>query len=628
VLLTASELPAPDFSRSVSTLRVTHLVKSGGHSRRVTLQPYHDRVRESITARLSAEEQRARHQRLAIALELSGERDLERLAAHLRDAGERERAADVMFEAAEQAAHKTAFSRAARLYRETLGLLADDHARRSVILARLGDALAHSGRGPQAASAYREALPGHRGPDQRVLQRKIAEQLLRSGRSDEGLAAIAELARAGGMELASSPRRAILRFLVMRARIAMRGYRFALRDERDVPATDLARIDTAWALAEALSFSDFAQGALFHATGTLASLDAGEPRRLVRAFIGEAINLSVEGRRAERRYGRAIAILDELLTKVDDPELHAAARAARGLIALAEGRFTDALDAATAAEDAYRAAGSRNRFQMTGAQSMGVWSLSMLGRVRDATGRIPELLRDARDRADLHSETTLSLSTAYWIPLLADRPDDAMALIDDALSHWSKRSMQLQHLHGLHARINVALYRGDGADAFDELEQAWPAIERSMLLRHELTRTRAWELRGRAALAAAAAAAGDGDATRPAALRVARKAARALREVRTLGAPGLVALQEAGLAAVAGDRDRAAAGLERTLADLAELNQWRRSVRWALGQLRGGTDGAAEERAAVDEIAMEGARAPERFLRMFVPWLPTRALTP
>src|SRR5690606_17423775 len=166
VLLTAAEMPAQEFARCVSILRVSHLIKSGSNPRRGTLQHYHDRVRESITARLSEDEKRERHRRLAIALELVGDRDLERLGAHLRGAGDLDRAAAAICRAGDQAMAKTAFARAARLYEETLELLDSTHPRRFEIFAKLGDALAHAGRGPDAAGAYRKALPGYRGPDQ------------------------------------------------------------------------------------------------------------------------------------------------------------------------------------------------------------------------------------------------------------------------------------------------------------------------------------------------------------------------------------------------------------------------------------------------------------------------------
>jgi hypothetical protein len=133
-----------------------------------------------------------------------------------------------------------------------------------------------------------------------------------------------------------------------------------------------------------------------------------------------------------------------------------------------------------------------------------------------------------------------------------------------------------------------------------------------MLLRHELTSTRAWELRGRAALAAAHQGAGAP------AIRVARQAERALRRVTTVGAAGLCGLQRAGLAYLAGDRSGAAAHLERALRELADMQQWRRSAQWALGHLR---DDETAVEAAQREIAEEGASVPIRFLAMYLPWL-------
>ncbi len=615
VFLAASELPAEQFARCVSSLRVSHLVKAGGNPRRVTLQHYHDRVRESVTTRLSDEDRAARHRRLAVALELTAEPDLERLGAHLLGAGERGRAIDVLARAADDAADKTAFGRAARLYQQTLELVEPEDSRRFELQQKLGDALATIGRGLDAAAAYRAALPGVTGASKLVLQRKVAEQLLRSGHQDEGLAAIDDLARSAGMSLAGSPRRALLRLIGQRARLAFRGYDYALRDEREVPASELARIDTAWALTEALTFSDVIQGSVFHVQAVLASLRAGEPRRLVRSFAGEVIALSIGGTRSRRRYAPALRELDSLLDILDEPDMRAFGRLATGMVALQEGRFGDALGYARAAEEGYRAISAGNQFQVTGAQVMQVWALSLLGRMRDALARVPDLLRDARDRSDQYTATTLSVSTGYYAPLLADDPDAARELIDDAVSAWSRRSVQVQHIHGMYARMMVELYHGDTAAAFAGVEEAWGDVRRSLILRHELLKTRLWDLRGRAALAHAHR---TGDRM---ARAVARRSVRALRRCSTVGAAGLHAMLASGVAFDAGDRDGAAALMQQALGQLGELGAWSRSARYAAGVLVGSGDAAREGRAVLDELRAEGARDPERFVGVYVPWL-------
>src|SRR4029078_7887457 len=121
---------------------------------------------------------------------------------------------------------------------------------------KLGDALASAGRGHEAARAYQEAVAGASAAEALSVQRRAAEQLLRSGYIDEGLEAIARVLQAVGMRLAPSPHRALISLLWRRLLVRVRGLSFTERDASQVAAEELALIDITWSVAIGLAMVD------------------------------------------------------------------------------------------------------------------------------------------------------------------------------------------------------------------------------------------------------------------------------------------------------------------------------------------------------------------------------------
>src|SRR4029077_13339886 len=102
-------------------------------------------------------------------------------------------------EAARFADTQLAFDRAATFYQTALdnGDLTPDL--NAQLYRKLGDALGHAGRGRDSAQAYLKAAEcaGTEGPLERIeLTRRAAEQLLMSGNTEAGLAAIRTVLRA------------------------------------------------------------------------------------------------------------------------------------------------------------------------------------------------------------------------------------------------------------------------------------------------------------------------------------------------------------------------------------------------------------------------------------------------
>src|SRR5262249_37220447 len=157
------------------------------------------------------EARRLHHARVAEALEATGvgEQEPQQLVRHLEASGAAERAARHAERAAKLAADALAFDRAAELYRVALRLGAfDDAAGRNLQLPR-GAALAHAGRGPEAAEAYLAAAQGANAASRLFCHGRAAEHLLGSGHIERGLEALGAVLAEIGESMPRTPRRAL-----------------------------------------------------------------------------------------------------------------------------------------------------------------------------------------------------------------------------------------------------------------------------------------------------------------------------------------------------------------------------------------------------------------------------------
>lgn len=124
----ASGLEHTPFS-VLTSLRMHRLVKSSGAGLRDQLETYHDRIRETILARLPSDTRRIRHASLAFCLEASGEATADTLATHFEAGGEAEVSGKYYEIAAGESAQALAFSRAEEFYRKARTLVKHQAAR-------------------------------------------------------------------------------------------------------------------------------------------------------------------------------------------------------------------------------------------------------------------------------------------------------------------------------------------------------------------------------------------------------------------------------------------------------------------------------------------------------------------
>src|SRR5690606_30872176 len=112
----AAELAGALDVTTLTQLRNGRLIRIREGEEGEELELYHDRIRETVTARLAPDEERALHARLASLLEGRGA-DAESLAYHHRGAQQLPEAFRFTLQAARGAERALAFERAAELYR-------------------------------------------------------------------------------------------------------------------------------------------------------------------------------------------------------------------------------------------------------------------------------------------------------------------------------------------------------------------------------------------------------------------------------------------------------------------------------------------------------------------------------
>jgi tetratricopeptide (TPR) repeat protein len=604
-----------ELGRLLGALRAANLVKTTGLAATDLLETYHDRVRETVLRHLDASARRTWHGRLALAFEDLGLGELEVLAVHWRESGDAIRAADYAVRAAGEAALALAFDRAARLYRMAIELGPGVGGERRRLLVRLGETLDNAGRGAEAARAYLAAIPG--AEDALDLHRRAAENLLRSGYFDEGMAELRTVLGAVGMDVPRTPARTLALLLARRAQLRVRGLGFVERAAADIDPAVLRRVDVCWSAALGLGMIDMLTGTYFQTMNLLLALDAGEPYRIARAVAFQVPFMSVAGPSSAPRVEEALNAARALAERTAYPHALGLVHTGSGSAAYLSGRWRDALVDLDRAEVIFRERCTGVSFERRSMITVAAWTLWFLGDLRELCRRVALHVREAEERGDRYTAANLRsyLSNAVW--LIQGDPARARREADQAIGSWSKAGYHLQHFHDLLARAQIALYEGDPREAYRGLREGWPPFERSLSMRMQLVRIYMKHLRARAALGCAAVAPAEHRAEIALAIRTARE----LEREDALWAAPLAATLRAGIAAIGGDKKGALAALGRAeegfrVRDMAlfEAAALRRR-----GQLVGGAAGWEMTEAGSAWMRGQGVVDPERMTAVLIP---------
>ncbi|MEX2262537.1 MAG: protein kinase [Bryobacteraceae bacterium] len=583
---------------ALDLLRAEHLVRARSAFETEQFELYHARIGQSILAGTSMPELRVRHAALAAALEKSGRADPETLFFHFSEAGDEATAAGYAAAAAAQAWNALAFDRAARLYRNAIELHAPGE---SALRLRLADSLANAGRADQAARTYLEAAE-EAPPVQRIeLQRRASEQLLRSGQIDAGLSILRSVLHFLKMSLPETPRGALLSLISRRLYLKLRGLRFRQREAASIDALELLRIDTCRSVALGLGILDHIRGADFQARHLILALRAGEPSRVARALAFE-VGFSANGggrkrERTERLKRRAM----ELIENLGDPYAVGEMALTSGLAAYLLGEWPAAVGYFQEAEKILLERCTGVARELVSARTFLLRSYTWLGELDTLSRRLPELLKDARERGDLYAELLLMVRNSFLPHLAADNPAAAHEEARVAIGRWPQAGFHTLHYIYLCVATEIDLYSGNSASAWKRVMDAWGPLRRSLLMRVQFVRIEFPYLRAKCALAVARAGASRTEDH----LRSAERDAKTIeRESMPWGDPLAKAIR-AGLAFQRGDLDAAAELLALAEAgfDSSRMALYAAAVRRRRGQLIGGEEGHALLTAAEEWMA-------------------------
>lgn len=622
VAVQAVGLDDRDGAAAVALLRTGHLARTLRIRDRDDLEAYHDRIREVVVQGLGPEALTSHHRRIAQALAAIPGSDPEALAAHFLGGGDRARAAEYGLIAADRAAEALAFDRAARLYRLALDVRHSGDEARLAIERKLGDALANAGRGREAAEVYRQAAVGTPGAVGVELKRRAAEELLKSGHVDEGLAAIREVLAAIGMKVHTTPRRALMSAIALELYLRVRGYGFRERHATEIAPQELQRVDILWSVSAGLAVVDNIRAIAFSKRQLVEALRTGEPHRVARVLAADVCVTATPGRSSARRTRKIVAITRPLVERLGDPRLIGLLRFTEGAAAFLEGRWRDAQQLTRKAFVVLRDQCTGVWWERANAIVFELWALTWMGELAELTERLPELLAQARDRGDLYFFSNLRTGRLTMVWLAADDPGRAIAEATEAVSQWSQRETHMQHYYAWFALAQAELYRGDAAAAFARIERDYDRFRRALIFRIQSVRIEGMHLRARAAIAAAA------DSPDPESLlAIAERDARMIgREREAPWAQPLSLLELACIASARGDT-KCATDLFARAIPLFEEHAMRLEAavcRRARGQLVGGDEGRALIAEADAFLEAQHVRDPDRMTDCLVPRRPIR----
>jgi serine/threonine protein kinase len=607
-----------DEAAALATLQSELLVRTRWGDAEQMIEPYHDRIRETVVARLAEREARSVHRGLARALEATHDADPIALVDLWLGAGDAARACAYAAQAAKVAEHAFAFDRAAHYYRVLLKLGELDAAQRRALTVKLGDALRTAGMLDDAAATYLAAADGAERNEALELRRRALEQLLRSGRLEEGVVLTKQVLKEIGLRFPRSQFGALVSLLWQRTRLALRGLEFRALPPDQIDAEQVRKADVCWAVSSGLTFVDPLYGTAFQTRQLIYALAAGDPRRVAIALSLEAGFRSLPGGGARAQVERLCASAIDIARESGDLAVGGLATACAGLCHILMGEFRVGHHGVVTGERAMHADASTFRWHIDVAHNYEITSLLYLGRTRELVARVRALLRDADERGDEYLLSCLrSLrSNTSWL-VIDDVAEARSQLAEDVRRHPLTGRFRLMSYFRVLAQAQIDLYSGDGPGAWRLVSASWRELEGSRLTRIHTVFSEANYLRARAALAAAVATAADRDAL----LRDVERSARALDRQRVPWTLALATLARASAAALRGDSELAAR-MFQDAADrcaAADLALYAAVARFRRGQVIGGDDGAAACAEAAAWMRNESVAVPERLVAMLAP---------
>ncbi len=613
----AASMKQAQFRYHLGELRKALLIDTTDTSGNQRMRVYHSRLRETLVEGLTPEALRRAHLELALALETLPNENPEHLATHWREANDVDRAVKYLDKAASKAETQLAFDHAAELYRQALALAHGEDGSRHRFRLKVARALAKAGRGADAAEMY--LLAAQTAPDADALEfrRNAAFQLLTSGHIEKGLEQMQTTLAAVGIPYPSSPLRALLSALLRRLLVRLRGLDF--RDETMVQAhaDELKRIDICAAAALGLSLVDNIRGADFNSRTLLMAMRVGEPLRLLRAMCYELAFVASTGSAGWARANALMPSVDALAGRVASAEAQGWTLMARGTLQYFSGNFQQAAPYLADGERVFRDECAGMIWELDTVRFFRIVNLYFLGHLAELARLVPQHVAEACDRGNLYCATNLQLGAPHLAWLIRDDLPTARGIAAAAARAWTAQGFHLQHWYALEAETRLDLYAGRPRRALDRILTQWPALNRSMVLRVQVVRVSALQLRASACIATAEIE----PAERARLLRQAARDVKQLFAQKVRWSEGIGLLLHGSIGACRGDTDEAILKLGKAIEVFGALHMsgYEATCQHQLGRLLGGDEGRRLLEQAKNWMARESIRDPERWTATLAP---------
>ncbi|MCP4873198.1 MAG: serine/threonine-protein kinase PknK [Proteobacteria bacterium] len=469
-------------------LRAARLVRTHGPSPDSPVEPWHDRIRESVTASLPDTVRAERHAALGTALEIADSAEPHTVGQHLRLGGLVEYAFPHLLRAAEQALEARAFDRSAELYRDALDCADNADIDRADAQVGLAEALVAGGRLGEAGEAFEHAAEIAEPHLYEALMARASQAWMLGGHIQPGRDALVPIL---GPHKPLGPLASIANFVVSLIR-SLWAMNFKSVPEDQVPPEVLRRIDTLWSIASSMTLFDEQSSARIFGRHHLLAFQTGEPIRATRAQIFSAMQMcSFLPKKAD-------AVLAEVRARLDatpHPELDGFYWVTVGMVQSFAGRFAEALEHMDRGLDLLREHCAGGMFATTiGEQAAGITRLEL--------GRLGELRRTslvgaqrAVERGNF-SRGAFSAAFLSHVALADDEPERARALLEPVRERLKDHRFHQQHWLVLAAETRRDLYEGRVPEACARWMAAWPEVSESYLLYLKESAIRVRRLRG------------------------------------------------------------------------------------------------------------------------------------
>lgn len=602
---------------TVAALRAERLIRvrsSGGVER---LECYHDRVRESVADAADADTQIHVHSSLADAF-IGAQGDAEHIVFHLLQSKRTEFIFPHALRAAENAASISAFDRAAEFFgiAETYRPAASTVPLWSVQQQR-AEALSHAGRPIDAAQMLLTSADAH--PHPRPLRIEAAGLLLSSGQIRRGKEVAQRVLDDFGVLIPASQIRAVFQFVWFDLRVRMRRFAIAPFTSQSKSSVAGELVDACTAFAAGFNVAIPAQSSAFFARAAFLALRLGDPGRAAIALSGHTCNFAAF---FPEPASKMVPICRELAERSDELMARVYADGTDMFVSYFQGRFPEALVAAERAIERLGASPRRHPFEEQRVHLIECFARIFVGDLKGLRTRVHEQLRDMASRGDDFSAALVRTGVRWAIHLADDRPE---RVLDDlaSLDGIERSSDDYLTWYETIAYTYRALYERRADEALLVLDERESDLRRSGVTRIPLGAALFFSLRASVLMTAA----DEEPDRRDQLLRRAQLDIRRLFRVKHRYAYLVRDAAKAAFLLHTG-RDAQAmpllcAASERLLQE--GLHPSGEAIRWLIGRMQGGEEGAAMCAAADAWHRGMDVREPARFMGAFMAF-PKRVL--